>query len=72
MITVAKMITDESIAMLLNVIVAGIIGVLIPLVLRAVGRDPALGSGIVLTAITDVLGFTLLFVLAGLLLPALR
>lgn len=61
-----------SIAMLLNVVVAGIIGVLIPLVLRAVGKDPALASGIVLTAITDVLGFTLLFVLAGLLLPALR
>lgn len=61
-----------SIAMFLNVVVAGVIGVVIPIVLRAVGRDPALASGIFLTAITDVLGFALLFVLAGLLLPALR
>jgi magnesium transporter len=61
-----------SIAMLLNVVVAGMIGVLIPLLLRAIGRDPAAASSLVLTAITDVLGFALLFVLAGLLLPALR
>jgi len=61
-----------SIAMLLNVAVAGIIGVIIPIVLRAIGRDPALASGIFLTAIMNVLGFALLFVLAGLLLPALR
>ncbi len=61
-----------SIAMLLNVVVAGMIGVLIPIFLRAIGRDPAMGSGILLTTITDALGFALLFVLAGLLLPALR
>jgi magnesium transporter len=61
-----------GIAMLLNVVVAGMIGVLIPLFLRAIGRDPAAASSLVLTAITDVLGFALLFVLAGLLLPALR
>ena len=61
-----------SIAMLLNVVIAGVIGVGIPFALRALGRDPALASGIFLTAITDALGFALLFVLAGLLLPALR
>ena len=61
-----------SIAMLLNVVVAGMIGVLIPMLLRAIGKDPAVASSIVLTAITDALGFALLFILAGLLLPALR
>lgn len=61
-----------SIAILLNVVVAGVIGVVIPIVLRALGRDPALGSGILLSAITSALGFAFLFVLAGLLIPALR
>ncbi len=61
-----------SIALLLNVVIAGAMGVLMPLLLRATGRDPALASGIFMTAITDVLGFALLFLLAGLLLPALR
>jgi magnesium transporter len=61
-----------SMAMLLNVVVAGMIGVLIPIFLRAIGKDPAVASSIFLTAITDVLGFALLFILAGLLLPALR
>jgi magnesium transporter len=61
-----------SIAMLLNVVVAGMIGVLIPLLFRALGKDPAVASSIVLTAITDALGFALVFLLAGLFLPALR
>jgi magnesium transporter len=61
-----------SIAMLLNVVVAGVIGVLIPMLLRAIGKDPAVASSLFLTAITDALGFALLFLLAGLLLPALR
>jgi magnesium transporter len=61
-----------SIAMLLNVVVAGMIGVLIPLLLRAIGKDPSVASRIVLTAITDALGFALVFLLAGLFLPALR
>jgi magnesium transporter len=61
-----------SLAMLLNVVVAGMIGVLIPLLLRALGKDPAVASSIVLTAITDALGFALVFLLAGLFLPALR
>jgi magnesium transporter len=61
-----------GIAMLHNVLVAGIIGVLIPILLRAIGRDPAIASGILLTTITDALGFAVLFLLAGLFLPALR
>jgi len=39
---------------------------------RGLGRDPAHISGIFLTTITDVVGFALLFVIARLLLPAVR
>jgi magnesium transporter len=56
-------------AMLLNLMVAGATGVLIPLGVRFLGRDPAIVSGIFLTTITDVLGFGFLFLLARVLLP---
>jgi magnesium transporter len=58
-------------AMLLNLIVAGISGVVIPLGVRSLGKDPALASGIFLTTVTDVLGFGLLFVIAKALLPGI-
>jgi len=58
-------------AMLLNMIIAGISGVVIPLAVQGVGKDPALASGIFLTTITDMLGFGLLFVIAKLLMPAI-
>jgi len=58
-------------AMLLNMIVAGACGVLIPLAVRALGKDPALASGIFLTTVTDVLGFGLLFAIAHWLLPGI-
>ncbi|MFC2099867.1 magnesium transporter, partial [Candidatus Bipolaricaulota bacterium] len=56
-------------AMLLNMMVAGASGVVIPLAVRGLGKDPALASGIFLTTITDVLGFGLLFLIAKWLLP---
>ncbi len=61
-----------SLAMWLNLIIAGISGVVIPLTVRGLGKDPALASGIFLTTVTDVLGFGLLFVVARLLIPSLR
>jgi magnesium transporter len=60
------------VAMLLNMTVAAIGGVAIPVAVRRLGGDPAHVSGIVLTTITDVVGFGLLFVVARLLLPAVR
>ena len=48
------------IAMLGNVIVAGVFGTLIPLGFRAVKMDPALASAIWLTTFTDVIGFLML------------
>ena len=56
-------------AMLLNMVVAGVSGVVIPLAVRGLGKDPALASGIFLTTVTDVLGFGLLFLIAKWLLP---
>jgi magnesium transporter len=59
-------------AMLLNLVVAGVSGVVIPLGVRSLGKDPALASGIFLTTVTDVLGFGLLFLIARALLPGIR
>ncbi|HUO46197.1 MAG TPA: magnesium transporter [Acidimicrobiia bacterium] len=46
-----------AIAALANLIIAGAAGSAIPLVLRRLGLDPALGSNLFLTTITDLLGF---------------
>lgn len=50
-------------AMIVNQIVAALAGVLIPLLLRRLGLDPALASGTFVTTLTDVMGF---FVFLGL------
>jgi len=50
-------------AMILNLMVAGLSGVLIPLVIDRIGQDPAIASTVFLTTITDVVGF---FVFLGL------
>jgi len=46
-----------GISMVLSMVIAGIFGAAIPLVLTAVGQDPAQSSSIVLTTVTDVAGF---------------
>lgn len=46
-----------GVAMLLNLIMAGIAGVVIPLGLKALGQDPALASSIFVTTVTDIMGF---------------
>ncbi|MFP4351458.1 MAG: magnesium transporter [Puniceicoccaceae bacterium] len=46
-------------AMLLNMVAAGLSGVLIPFGLKALRIDPALASAIMLTTVTDVVGFLL-------------
>lgn len=47
-------------AMMANMIVAGLLGTLIPVVLRQLKLDPALASGVFLTTFTDMLGFLFL------------
>jgi magnesium transporter len=46
-----------GVAMAVSMTVAGIAGAGVPLVLRALGQDPAQSSSIVLTTVTDVTGF---------------
>ena len=44
-------------AILFNLVVAALAGATIPLMLQRYGADPALAGGVVLTTITDVVGF---------------
>jgi len=46
-----------GVAMVVNMLVAGFFGAVIPLALRILGADPALSSSIFLTTFTDVCGF---------------
>ncbi len=55
-------------AILLNLLCAAIAGVTIPLVLRRAGIDPALAGGVILTTVTDVVGFAAFLGLATLVL----
>lgn len=47
------------VAMIGNFCVAALAGVLVPAVLHYVGRDPVMGSSVILTALTDSMGFLL-------------
>jgi len=44
-------------AMLINIAVAGLAGVLVPLLLERLGQDPAVASSVFVTMITDSMGF---------------
>ncbi len=50
-------------AILINLMMAAIAGALLPLILKRLGADPALSGSVVLTTVTDVVGF---FVFLGL------
>ncbi|MDD9987284.1 MAG: magnesium transporter [Spirochaetaceae bacterium] len=58
-------------AMVFSMTMAGLTGALIPIVLTALGKDPAQSSSIVLTTVTDVLGFLSFLGLAFLLMAVL-
>jgi magnesium transporter len=55
-----------SAAMTLNLLLAALMGVLIPMTLLKLGRDPALGSSVLITALTDSGGFFIFLGLASL------
>lgn len=46
-----------GIAMIINLIVAAIAGAMIPMGLKRYGIDPAIAGGVLLTTVTDVIGF---------------
>lgn len=44
-------------AIIINLLVAAVTGAALPLILKARGIDPALAGGVILTTVTDVIGF---------------
>jgi magnesium transporter len=59
------------IAMIGNLVVAGVSGFVVPVALKKFGADPAVASSIFVTTATDVLGFFIFLGLAKLFLPLL-
>ena len=57
-----------AVAMLLTFVLAALFGVTAPLVLERMGKDPAMGSSVILTGVTDALGFLIFLMLASALL----
>lgn len=55
-----------ALAMLLNLLVAALAGIFIPLAMERFGRDPAVGSSVFLTFVTDSMGFFIFLGLATL------
>ena len=60
--------TIVATAMLVNIVVSALSGVLLPVMLEKVGIDPALAGGVSLTTITDVVGFLAILGIAALVL----
>jgi magnesium transporter len=46
-----------AVSMVLSMVIAGFSGAVIPIFLKSIGQDPAQSSSIVLTTITDIVGF---------------
>lgn len=57
-----------GLAMVVNMVVAGAAGAGIPMIMKAFGRDPAQSSSIIMTTVTDVVGFLAFLGLAAVLL----
>jgi magnesium transporter len=54
-----------ALAMIINLVVAGLAGTGVPVILEKIGVDPALASGAFVTTVTDVVGFFAFLGLAG-------
>lgn len=54
------------VAMTLNMMLAAMMGVMIPLMMEKLGRDPAVGSSVLITAVTDSGGFLIFLGIATL------
>ncbi len=52
-------------AMIVNLVIAGLAGILVPVSLEKMGIDPALASGAFVTTVTDIVGFFAFLGLAG-------
>ena len=61
-----------GLALVGNMILATVIGTLVPLILRWLGADPALASTVLVTAVTDSVGFALFLGLASVFISYMR
>jgi magnesium transporter len=61
-----------GLALIGNMLVAAIVGTLIPLLLQYLKQDPALSSSVLVTAATDALGFLIYLTLASIFLPCIQ
>ncbi len=60
-----------GVAMIVNLLAAGLAGILVPISLNRAGADPAVASAVFVTTVTDVIGFFVFLGLAAIvLLPA--
>jgi magnesium transporter len=55
-------------AMVVNLVAAALAGVTVPLLLKRMGVDPAVAGGVIVTTVTDVVGFASLLGLGTLVL----
>jgi magnesium transporter len=60
-----------QVAMVVTLFMAGLTGVMVPATLKKLGLDPVLGSSILITGITDTMGFFIFLGFAALVLAAL-
>jgi magnesium transporter len=58
-------------SMMATMAMAGILGAAVPLTLKALGQDPAVGSGVFVTTLTDIFGFAVFLGLGTMLLDRL-
>jgi magnesium transporter len=58
-------------SMVISMVIAGLAGALVPIVLQRAGQDPATASSIILTTVTDVVGFFSFLGIASLFAPLL-
>jgi magnesium transporter len=61
-----------AIAIVGNMLVAGVVGALVPITLRSLKLDPALASSVIVTTFTDSIGFALFLGLGSVFLPYLQ
>jgi magnesium transporter len=59
-------------AMVANMVIAGLFGTLVPFLITAIGQDPALASSVLVTAATDMFGFFIFLFLSTQFLALLR
>jgi len=61
-----------GLALVGNMIVAALVGTLIPLLLKSLNQDPAMASSVLVTTATDAIGFLIYLSLASIFLPYIQ